>query len=311
MAGEEPLFNIGAIERVTGVPVATLRAWERRYGFPESARTPGGHRLYSQRDIGRIEWVKEHVGHGMKTSQAILALEHFEEQGGVADIQPALVRIDAYSRPTLDVLSNRLLAALTANDVDSADRMMGEMLAFYSPEDLALSVMLPVLSAIGREWAEGRISVATEHLASAFLRQRLLMWLVTGPPALPVKPVVLACAPGEWHEGGLLMLGMLLRRRGWPVTYLGQAVPLPDLASFVRQSKPSVVVLVAMLEETASALTEWPQYLPEAASAGSPVIGYGGAIYASQPAWREKTEGLFLGDTIEEGLATVEGFLRR
>ena len=64
MASEEPLFNIGAVERVTGVPVATLRAWEHRYGFPESARTPGGHRLYSQRDIQRIEWVKERIEQG-------------------------------------------------------------------------------------------------------------------------------------------------------------------------------------------------------------------------------------------------------
>jgi MerR family transcriptional regulator, light-induced transcriptional regulator len=189
--------------------------------------------------------------------------------------------------------------------------MLGEMLAFYSPEQLALGVMLPVLSDIGTEWAEGRMVVATEHLASAFLRQRLLMKLVTGPTPQPVKPVVMACVPREWHDGSLLMLALLLRRRGWPVLYLGQAVPLPDLAAFVLQAGSSVVVLSAMTEEPACSLIEWPTYLPEAASTGYPTVGYGGAIYTRQPPSGEKTPGLFLGTTLEEGLATIEALLRR
>ncbi len=63
---------------------------------------------------------------------------------------------------------------------------------------------------------------------------------------------MLACGPGEWHEISLLMLGVLLRRRRWPVAYLGQAVPLPDLVKFTREIKPAVVVLVAMTEQS------WP-----------------------------------------------------
>ena len=93
-----------------------------------------------------------------------------------------------------------------------------------------------------------------EHLASNYLRQRLLMWLVTGPPARQTNPIVLACAPGEWHEGSLLMLGVLLRRRGWPVAYLGQDVPFADLAAFFEQIHPGALVLVGMLEESARQL---------------------------------------------------------
>ena len=44
-ASDESIYNIGVVSRMTGVPVATLRVWERRYGFPRSERTPGGHRL--------------------------------------------------------------------------------------------------------------------------------------------------------------------------------------------------------------------------------------------------------------------------
>jgi DNA-binding transcriptional MerR regulator len=42
---EEPLYNIGVVARMTGISMPTLRAWERRYDFPDSERTAGGHRL--------------------------------------------------------------------------------------------------------------------------------------------------------------------------------------------------------------------------------------------------------------------------
>jgi DNA-binding transcriptional MerR regulator len=313
--GELPLFNIGVVTRVTGVPMATLRAWEQRYGFPHSARTPAGHRLYSERDIERIRWVKTQLDQGLRVGEAIRALLNIERseesEAALPPALPALQPAEPQPPPTLDTIAQRLLTTLAEHDLEDADRMLGEMLAFYSPEELTLGVILPVLSGIGSEWAAGHIGVATEHLASTFLRHRLLMWLVTGPPPRPVKPVVMACAPGEWHEGSLLILGVLLRRRGWPIAYLGQAVPLPDLAGFVRQTGASVVVLVAMTEEPARALLDWPRHFPEAAASGRPPVGYGGAIYVREPAWREKMPGLFLGTTIEEGLATIEQLLRQ
>jgi len=48
-ASTSPLYNIGVVTRITGVPIATLYAWERRYGFPDAIRTAGGHRLYRKR----------------------------------------------------------------------------------------------------------------------------------------------------------------------------------------------------------------------------------------------------------------------
>ena len=78
---DEPLYNIGVVSRMTGLTMATLRAWERRYDFPDAKRTLGGHRLYSEQDIFRLRWVKERIDEGMQTAQAILALRHQEETG--------------------------------------------------------------------------------------------------------------------------------------------------------------------------------------------------------------------------------------
>ena len=135
------------------------------------------------------------------------------------------------------------------------------------------------------------------------------MWMVSGPPPQAKPPVVLACAPNEWHEGSLLMLGALLRRRRWSVSYLGQAVPLPDLASFVDDIKPSAVILVAMTEYSAAELTEWTQYMPKAAQSGKPIVCYGGRVFVKHPEWQMRVPGIYLGSTIEEGLDKLETIL--
>ena len=184
---------------------------------------------------------------------------------------------------------------------------MGESLAFYSPEGLTLDVIGPTLNTIGEAWEQGHITVATEHLATNYLRHRLLMWMVTGPFPRPGSPILLACAPGEWHEGSLLMLGVLLRRKGWPVVYLGQNVPFNDLAGFIDDIHPKVVVLVAMREEPARALAGWPKWIRQ--MGGSPIIAFGGRAFVIQPELQGFVPGIYLGDSLQDGLTNLDSIL--
>jgi DNA-binding transcriptional MerR regulator len=50
-------LSIGELARRTGVPAATLRSWEDRYGFPQPQRQAGGHRRYDEADIALIEQI--------------------------------------------------------------------------------------------------------------------------------------------------------------------------------------------------------------------------------------------------------------
>jgi DNA-binding transcriptional MerR regulator len=309
---EEPLYNIGVVTRMTGISMATLRAWERRYNFPEAGRTAGGHRLYSERDVYRLRWVKERIDEGMQTAQAINALRHQEEKGHIqTDERPAVEILHRENGgEILPLYKSQLIDALIARHLDRADIILGEALASSTPEELIMQVIGPTMASIGDAWEQKQISVVTEHLATNYLRQRLLMWMLSGAPPFSKPPIVLACAPGEWHEGSLLILGALLRRRRWPVAYLGQNVPLNDLASFARDIKPNLIVLVAMLEETAGQLIEWPQWMPEVVQNGRPVISFGGRVFTEQPEWRVRMPGKFLGSTIEEGLKTIETIMQ-
>ncbi len=276
-----PLYNIGVVTRLTGIPITTLHAWERRYGFPHSSRTIGGHRLYSEKDIAQLRWVKTQVDAGLATSQAILAAQKMGLNEPVS--LPESIRL---SQPEtqltpLPALREQLQASLLENKLERSDQILGEMLAFYTPEELTLNVISPILNEIGEGWADGRITVAIEHLASNYLRQRLLMWMVTGPRPHSTKPIVLACAPGEWHDGSLLMLGVLLRRQGWPVAYLGQNVPFTDLDGFIRQIHPAAVVVVAMRSDPARSLTDWAKQIRE--DQAEFLFTFGGRAFVVEP----------------------------
>jgi methanogenic corrinoid protein MtbC1 len=134
------------------------------------------------------------------------------------------------------------------------------------------SVLLPYLREVGNRWQKSEITVAGEHFASGIVRRRLLAaadgWeRGSGPIAL------LACAPGEQHDIGLVCLGVSLHSyHGWRVKYLGADTPLPDLVRAARVIQPDLVVTSAVTPARFFPETErWRELSSEF------VIGIGGA----------------------------------
>ena len=68
---DTPVFNTKAVVQQTGVSAPTLRAWERRYKLLSPERAHNTYRLYSERDVAMILWLKARVDTGMAISQAI------------------------------------------------------------------------------------------------------------------------------------------------------------------------------------------------------------------------------------------------
>ena len=68
--GNRPLTISDLAER-TGVPPATLRSWELRYGFPRPLRLAGGHRRYAERDVTAVLEVLQHRGSGLALEAAV------------------------------------------------------------------------------------------------------------------------------------------------------------------------------------------------------------------------------------------------
>jgi MerR family transcriptional regulator, light-induced transcriptional regulator len=226
----EGYLRIGELARRTGTSPELLRAWEHRYGLLEPSRSSGGFRLYSDEDEARVFTVRRLIAEGLSAAEAARAT-----LGGEA-IPEAEVGSIAES------LAGDLRAALDRFDEVAANEILDRLLAALSVETVLQTVLLPYLRILGDRWARGEASVAQEHFASALVRGRLL-GLARGWGAGSGPAVVLACPPGEEHDLGLIMFGIVVSRRGWRVTYLGQDTPFPTIEEAVAAVDPQLVVL--------------------------------------------------------------------
>ena len=89
-APEVDRFSISALAGIVGVPVETLRTWERRYGVPESQREKGGRRQYTLTEVERLRAIVQlvHLGDRVKDLAHLDAAalgERLRLHGGVAE----------------------------------------------------------------------------------------------------------------------------------------------------------------------------------------------------------------------------------
>ena len=64
------MYSIGAVAQMLGIPPATLRNWEERYGQPVPERSPGGHRVYSRDQVEQLRFVKAQLDQGISPADA-------------------------------------------------------------------------------------------------------------------------------------------------------------------------------------------------------------------------------------------------
>lgn len=297
----KPIYNAKAVTAQTGLAPTTLRAWERRYGVLLPDRTSGGHRLYSERDIASLKWLKQQLEQGLTIGRASEILKHMLSTG------EASVDVASGSLPTrsVDDLVSQLHRALIDYDEARAESILSEAYSLHPIDLVCLNVILPTFQKLGDDWEAGRIQVATEHFATNYLRRKLVALIDIGTTTR-VGTIVTGCAPDDLHEGGVLMLSIFLRRRGWKVVYLGQMVPFSDLPNALKNIHAAVLVLSATMIDTARELEHVADHLKQIDAAHRPVFAFGGAAFNQQPELREKIDGVFLGETIQAGIDTIE-----
>jgi DNA-binding transcriptional MerR regulator/methylmalonyl-CoA mutase cobalamin-binding subunit len=308
------VYNIKAVARLTGVAADTLRRWESRYNILSPQRSTGGYRMYSQRDVDTIRWLKARVEEGLTISRACDLLRTRQDTG-LADGGGAPGAVGAApmvaTQPTgvraLPVLADEMLTWLEAMDETHAGQVMTEALSLYTVEQVVEDLVYPLLVEVGERWMRGDWSVAQEHFASAFMRGRLANLLHASPHNAGGRLALVACAPEELHEIGALVIALYLRRNGYRVIYLGQNVPLDSLVSMVRTLRPAVLCCSAARPDTAANLRPLAGQLVELhrQTGYRPVLVYGGLIFNRQPRLAEEMGGVYSGPAAGAAVARV------
>lgn len=304
-----PSYNLSVVVRETGIKPDTLRAWERRYGLPQPARTEGRHRLYSERDIATIKWLIERQDEGVRIMQAVDLWNQIEASGmdplatGFADNMPS-----AYEPQVLD--TGQTLEEMRANwvtacrnfDETSADQIVNYAFALYPLETVCFDVLLAGLAEIGEAWYKGEATVQQEHFASALVVRRFDALIAAMPAPTRHGSILVACPPGEDHTIAPLVLTLLLRQRGWRVIYLGANVPEDQLGNTIGTLKPHLLIMTAQHLPSAASLLD----LIEHFSQNGVRIAFGGLIFNRNPQLHHKFPGYYLGAKIRNAVNTIE-----
>jgi DNA-binding transcriptional MerR regulator len=258
LPGAQPVYNIKAVANLTGILPVTIRAWERRYGLPSPHRADQGYRLYTDRDVRELVWLKEKCSAGMSIGRAVDYLAELRHTGHDPIFEP---EPDQDRPPSPGELCSQLSAALRAFDEPGANEVARRAFAFYKLDQVLTEVIQPVLIEMGESWRRGDLPIAVEHFATQFCLQHLMGMLSASVSPWHAGVIAAACAPGEQHEIGILMLVVMLRWHGWNVIYFGPNLALERLPEALKDLSPRLLLISATRPEAAANLSNLAEIL--------------------------------------------------
>lgn len=228
---------IAGVEQATGIARATLRIWERRYGFPQPGRDDRGERLYPPEQVERLRQVAALLEQGHRpgrllqmTAAQLAALE------GASTLGQEAVRAALPEDP--------VLAPLRRHDPVALVMLLEEQVRSMGLAGFVMERMPEMNQVVGQAWSCGGLEVYEEHLYTECVQQLLRVEIARLPaPVRGLPRVLLATLPEESHGLGLLMAQAVLALEGCECTSLGVRVPVQQLAAACQAFRPDVVGL--------------------------------------------------------------------
>jgi MerR family transcriptional regulator, light-induced transcriptional regulator len=280
--------RIAEVSRVLGVPMPTLRSWERRYDIPASAREPGRHRRYTPAELHSLRLMRDQIARGKPAAAAALAVRELLTTTG----------------PAGHFITEILLAA-TRSDPSTVQEQLTLAHAELGLAGCLDDVLMPAMQQVGHWWATGRCDVDQEHLATEATRAWLETLTASAPPPVDPTPIVLACGPSDLHTIGLEALGTLLRYDRRACRVLGARTPVAAVLTAMSASSADAVVIVSHLSNGRARAIE---SIRASHLAGALVFFAGNAF--STPRSRRNLPGTYLGTRLEPASHLIDDQLR-
>ena len=248
------MYTIKRAAELTGISVATLRAWERRYGVVSPQRSDGGYRLYGPEDVRALAIMNSLVNEGWSAREAAAETTRRLSSRDAAGRETPLGRGDrevrggrvAPLRPGGRYQSEDAEAFIRAAerlDSASATAVLDSRFALGTFEHVVDDWLMPTLALVGEAWAHGRLTVAGEHLVSYAVQRRLAAAYEVASARVDGPTLLIGLPPGARHELGLLAFAVAARRAGFATVYVGADLPVEDWLRAIEARRAAGMVM--------------------------------------------------------------------
>ncbi|MEO8900339.1 MAG: cobalamin-dependent protein [Polyangiaceae bacterium] len=237
------MSSIKVVAELTAIPMGTLRAWERRYGFPKpTRRTDSNRRLYSALQIEQLQNVARALEHGYRPGDVVHMPR--SQLRALLAAEPRLAPSPSPAPNTQGIANVSTLIRLLAQDnVQGVEAALRFAAAALGAKRFVTECAQPLAEAVGQAWANGQLAIRHEHLLTECLSTQLRAFLSVHQDAEGSPTVLLSSLPGESHTLGLQMIAVYLALSGAKPRLLGANTPAAEIASAARALDASVVGL--------------------------------------------------------------------
>jgi len=137
-----------------------------------------------------------------------------------------------------------LKALLTGKHSTCSEHAHAYLKEQISIKELYENIITKAMYDVGELWEFNKISVATEHLASAIVEailNQLYFKIISNEKKR--KTVIASCIENEFHQIGIKMVSDVFEMNGWNAYFLGSNTPTSELISFMKNNNPDLLAI--------------------------------------------------------------------
>lgn len=245
------VFSIKDLENLSGIKAHTIRIWEKRYNILEPMRTDTNIRLYDLASLQKLLNITLLHDYGYKISK----IAKYPE-----DQIPLLVREIISEKSAKNHAISAFKMAMMDFDQELFFTTYAQLLSEKSFKEIFYQVFIPLMTELGLLWQSETITPAHEHFISYLIKQKLLInteKLQVLRPTKTDKVFVLSLPMNEVHELGLMYLNYETLLHGYKTIYLGESMPIENLADLKKHFKSIVFVSYLTVQPDKDSVNEY------------------------------------------------------
>ncbi|WP_054024487.1 MerR family transcriptional regulator [Bacillus sp. FJAT-28004] len=238
------MYTIRKASMLLGIPAVTIRAWETRYGAILPVRTEAGYRLFNEKNMEDLRFLKNQTDEkGMTISQAVRLLKEQQDLREQKLKAKTDTVIQVAKEEAHQDMVERLYNTLCNFSTEQAKTMVDLGFSMYGYDIMIYDILFSVMIKASTERDEGRATVAQEHYITQFVTHRYLSFFHLFPIDNRVPRMIALCPSGEHHQAELLLFCLFLRKKGADVLYLGPDTPEDGIQEMIKAQQIRVICL--------------------------------------------------------------------